>query len=315
MNITFLDSQCLNPGDLTWEGLERLGHFRSYPRTAPEDVVERAKDSEIIITNKVHFGEEELAQLPNLKCICVAATGYDCVDVKACRKYGVPVCNCAGYSTEAVAQHIFALMLESTNHVGRYAQETHDGVWSDCPDFCYCTYPIRELAGQQLAIVGFGNIGQAVAKRALAFGMKVAAVTSKATLPEGVTAISMEKAFETSDFVALCLPATPENKGFVNENLLKNCKPTLTLINTARGALVNDYDVSNALKTNKLGTYCADVMCPEPPQQNNPLLTAPNCFITPHVAWAAVEARQRLLKQLEENVEGYLNGNLRNVVN
>lgn len=316
-NIVFLDSFSVNPGDLTWDLLKAEGSLTTYDRTAEKDVIARSRDAEVIITNKVKLTGEHFRQLPNLKLICVAATGYDPIDTVAARENGITVCNCPNYSTGAVAQMVVALLLEATNHVGFYAEANRKGYWSSSPDFCKWEDAITELSGKKFAVIGFGHIGQATTQILRAFGAQLYAVTSKdqCDLPSDVKKVSLEDAFSSCDIVSLHCPATPDNARFVNEALLKQANPNLILINTARGKLVDEVALSQALKENRLAAYCCDVMSQEPPAAENPLLSAPRTYITPHIAWATLEARKRIIHILAANIRGYFSGAPVNVVN
>lgn len=317
MNIVFLDSLTLNPGDLDWNVFRSLGHFTAYDRTEPGHVIDRAKDADIIITNKTPLRQEHFDALPRLRLICVAATGFDVVDTKAARAHGIPVCNCAGYGTKAVAQMVVALLLEVTNRVGHYAAANREGFWSNAQDFCCWNDPLTELDGKRLAVIGFGNIGKAVTDMLRPFGMELFAVTSKRKeeLPEDVRKMDAEEAFTRCDVVSLNCPLTQENKRFVNEALLAKANPGLILINTARGKLIDDLAVAKALHEGRLKAYCCDVLSQEPPAKDHPLLSAPRAFVTPHIAWATREARLRILTIIVRNIEAFLQGQPQNVVN
>lgn len=317
LNIVFLDSYTLNPGDLTWELLEEIGHFTIFERTVPEQVIERSKDADVLLINKVKLNATHFALLPKLKLICVAAAGYDVVDVKAARDYGITVCNASGYGNNAVAQMVVAHILNVTNRVGYYAQKNREGFWAKSIDFCVWDNPLTELNEKSVAILGFGNIGQAVARMLQAFGMRIFAISSKPShrLPTYVTKISLEEAVKTCDILSINCPLTNENRGLINAALLKQAQPNLLIINTARGGIINEQDLTDALYAGKIKAYCADVLAQEPPSENNPLLSAPNSFITPHIAWATVEARNRIIQILKENIESFKRGEKLRVVN
>lgn len=317
MKIVYLDSHVLNPGDLSWEPLEVLGAFTAYDRTSAADVAARAAEADVVIVNKVRLGEAELDALPCLKLICVSATGYDVVDVAAARRRGIPVCNCPGYSTDAVAQHVAALLLEVCNHVGHYAREVKQGMWTRSRDFCVWDEPLAELAGKRAAIVGFGHIGARTASIFQALGLEVYAVTSKAAgdLPAGVGKLTLAEAFDSCDVVSLNCPLTADNARFVDDRLLHACRPSLILINTARGGLVDDAAVASALGAGRLGAYCADVLTTEPPAADNPLLSAPRAYLTPHIAWASAAARRRIIDIVCGNIRAFEAGSPVNVVN
>ncbi len=317
MKIVFLDGYTINPGDLTWAPLEALGDFVVYDRTDPAEVVPRAADADVVIVNKTVLGEAELTSLPRLKLICVAATGFDRIDTATARKRGITVCNCAGYSSESVAQMAVSLLLEAIDSVGHYTAENRRGVWTDCPDFCYTSWPRMELAGKRAAIVGFGNIGQTLARILSAFGMEIWAVTAKdaSALPPHIRKATLAEAFSQCHVVSLNCPLTPANRGFVNEALLRTVRPGLLLVNTARGALVHEEAVAEALRAGRLGAYCTDVLATEPPQADCPLLAAPRCFVTPHIGWDTPEARLRILHILENNIRAFVAGSPVSVVN
>lgn len=310
MKITVLDGYGLNPGDLSWDGMAKLGDLTVYDRTPPELTVERAADSEIILTNKTVIDDETIGKLPKLKYIGVLATGYNIVDIEAAKKHGIIVTNIPAYSTMSVAQTVFALILAITNRVEHYTEENHAGHWSRNPDFCYWDTQLTEISGKTIGIAGLGNIGNAVAKIALAFGMKVIAYTSKKEdeLPDGLSKCDLATLFSASDIVTLHCPLTPDTRLMANRERLATMKPGAILINTARGPLVDDLAVADALKTGKLRAYGADVMTTEPPCADNPLLSAPNTYITPHVAWATEEARQRLMQIATDNIAAFLEG-------
>ena len=325
MNLVFLDSHALNPGDLRWDQIEQFGTLTTYDRTPRELIVERAKEADVILTNKVHFGEEEFAQLPKLRLILEAATGYDNIDIAAARRHGVTVCNVPAYSTLAVAQHAMALLLEVCNQVGHYSTaiaaekdgKPKESFWAVSPDFCTWDQPIIELTAKRIAIVGWGNIGSKVAQLLLPLEAEVVAVTSKPqeALPAGVKKVTLEEAFATSFAVSLHCPLSDRNRQFVNAELLAKSRKGLILVNTARGGLINDQDVANALRTGQLGAYCTDVMSQEPPSADHPILHAPNVYITPHVAWATADARQRIIDIMSRNLDTFLAGHPANVVN
>ncbi|MHC4657049.1 MAG: D-2-hydroxyacid dehydrogenase [Planctomycetota bacterium] len=317
MNIVVLDGYTLNPGDLTWKDLETLGQFTVYDRTPPEEVVPRAKDAEIVLTNKTLLFSDVIKQLPKLKYIGVLATGYNVVDVDAARNLGIPITNVPAYSTQSVAQMVFAHLLNLTQHVGHHAQTVRSERWTSNPDFCYWDMPLIELAGLTMGIIGFGRIGQAAAKLALAFGMKVIAydVVTPSGMPEGCQFVELEDVFRRSDVVSLHCPLTPQTKNIVNKQRLALMKKTAFLINTSRGPLVDEQALAQALNKQEIAGAGLDVLSLEPPEEDNPLIKARNCFITPHIAWASRAARQRLLKVVVDNVAAFIAGKPQNVVN
>ena len=316
MQIVILDSYTANPGDLSWQAFNDIGELTVYDRTQSEEIIERAKHAEIVLTNKVCLREQEIEQLPNLKYIGVLATGYNVVDIDAARQHGIVVTNVPAYSTESVAQMVFAHLLTVTNRTEHYARLNREGKWTACPDFCYWDTELTELAGKTFGIVGLGNIGNRVATIALALGMKVVAYTSKSadSLPLGITKLTMEELLTQSDVLSLHCPLTPETHQLINRQTLQKMKPTAILINTGRGPLVNDQDVAAALSEHRLRAYCADVLSEEPPRTDNPLLKCENAFITPHIAWATKEARTRLIDVAISNVIAFIEGNPMNVV-
>lgn len=317
MKIVELDGYAANPGDLSWEPLQELGELTVYDRTPASLVVERAKDADIILINKVLITEEVLSQLPRLKYIGVLATGYNVVDVKAATKRGIVVTNIPAYSTESVAQMTFAHILNITNRIGHYARQSREGRWSSNPDFCYWDTQLWELSGKTIGIVGLGNIGMRVATIARYFGMDVFAYTSKnsADLPEGIQKTTLDGLFAVSDIVSLHCPLTADTRHLINRESLEKMKEGSILINTGRGPLVDEEAVADALASGHLGGYGADVMIDEPPSPNNPLLAQRNAFITPHIAWATREARQRLMDICVHNVKAFIEGKRLNAVN
>ncbi|MBQ7472013.1 MAG: D-2-hydroxyacid dehydrogenase [Prevotella sp.] len=316
MKIVELDGYAANPGDFSWEPLKALGEFVLYDRTAPELVVERAKDADIILINKIQVTDEVMSQLPQLKYIGVLATGYNVVDIEAAHRRGIVVTNIPAYSTDSVAQATFALLLAVANRVEHYADANRQGRWSRNPDFCYWDTPLMELAGKTFGIVGLGNIGMRVATIAREFGMDVFAFTSKqpANLPVGVQKTTLEGLLAVSDVLSLHCPLTPATHHLINADTLQKMKQGAILLNTGRGPLVDEQAVAQALETGQLGAYAADVMTCEPPEQDNPLFSQPNAFLTPHVAWATREARTRLMKIAVENVKAFIEGNPVHVV-
>jgi glycerate dehydrogenase len=317
MKIVELDGYAANPGDLSWEPLQELGELTVYDRTPASLVVERAKDADIILINKVLITDEVLSQLPRLKYIGVLATGYNVVDVKAATKRGIVVTNIPAYSTESVAQMTFAHILNITNRIGHYARQSREGRWSSNPDFCYWDTQLWELSGKTIGIVGLGNIGMRVATIARYFGMDVFAYTSKnsADLPEGIQKTTLDGLFAVSDIVSLHCPLTADTRHLINRESLEKMKEGSILINTGRGPLVDEEAVADALASGHLGGYGADVMIDEPPSPNNPLLAQRNAFITPHIAWATREARQRLMDICVRNVKAFIEGKRLNAVN
>ena len=316
MKIVVLDGYGLNPGDLSWSGMEALGEFTVYDRTAPSELLERSEGAEVLITNKTLITAENMAELPNLKYIGVLATGYNVVDIDAAKARGIVVTNIPAYSTNSVAQMVFAHVLNITQHVGHYADENAKGRWSSNADFCYWDTNLVELDGKKMGIVGLGNIGKATARIALAFGMEVLAYTSKEQkdLPLGVKKVTLDELFAESDVLSLHCPLTPDTKEMVNANRLRMMKPNAILINTGRGPLVNEQDLADALNEGRIAGAGLDVLSVEPALANNPLLSAKNCFITPHIAWATKEARTRLMDIAVNNLKSYQEGNIINNV-
>lgn len=316
MKIIVLDGYALNPGDLSWDGMQALGELTVYERTVPQQVLERSENAEVLITNKTVLSAEHMNALPQLKYIGVLATGYNVVDIEAAKNRNIVVTNIPAYSTMSVAQMVFAHLLHITQRVGYYASENTQGRWANSQDFCYWDTNLIELDGKTMGIVGFGNIGQATARIALAMGMKVMAYTSKSqsVLPEGVQKVSMDELFSMSDVVSLHCPLTQETSGMINSARLQTMKPTAILINTGRGPLVVEEDLADALNRGVIAAAGLDVLSSEPPKSDNPLLTVKNCFITPHVAWATNEARSRLMQIAVANLKSYMEGNVINNV-
>lgn len=317
MKIVVVDGYTLNPGDLSWEPLKELGEVTIYDRTAPNETVERCIDAEMVLTNKVIFNAEVINALPKLKYIGVLATGYNVVDTKAATEHNVIVTNIPAYSTESVAQMVFAQILNITNRVGHYACENSKGRWTNNIDFCYWDTQLTELAGKKIGIVGLGNTGSATARIANAFGMDVCAFTSKPqeSIPNYITKLTLDELFSQCDIVSLHCPLTETTKELVNEARLTTMKPTAILINTGRGPLINEQAVADALNCGKIAAFGADVLSVEPAQPGNPLLGAKNCYLTPHIAWATYEARIRLMNICIDNVKAFINGTPQNVVN
>ena len=316
MKIVVLDGYGLNPGDLSWSAWETLGELKVYDRTSPSELLERSEGAEVLITNKTLITANDMALLPELKYIGVLATGYNVVDIDEAKARGIVVTNIPAYSTASVAQMVFAHILNITQRVGYYADENVRGRWTNNPDFCYWDTNLVELDGKKMGIVGYGNIGKATARIALAFGMEVLAYTSKEQkdLPQGVKKVSLDELFAESDVISLHCPLTPDTKELVNANRLKTMKPGAILINTGRGPLINEQDLADALNEGRIAGAGLDVLSVEPSVAGNPLLSAKNCFITPHIAWATKEARTRLMDIAINNLRSYQEGNIINNV-
>lgn len=314
MQIVVLDSFTVNPGDLSWDALKALGECRLYDRTPKQSIVERLRDTEIALTNKALIDSAALAQLPRLRYIGVIATGYNCVDIPAAKKQNVIVTNVPTYGTYSVAQATVALLLELTNAVGVHAQTVREGQWSKSPDFCYWVSPQLELAGLTLGLVGYGRIAQAVAKIAQALGMNVIVHTRSAPADASVRSVGLDPLFSESDVVSLHCPLTPETKSLVNAPRLARMKHSALLLNTSRGALIDEAALADALNRGVIAGAGLDVLSVEPADPANPLLKAKNCIVTPHIAWATRAARKRLLDASIENVKAFLAGAPMNVI-
>lgn len=323
MHIVILDGYTLNPGDLSWKELQSLGSCTIYDRTPVNEIVQRAINSEIVLTNKVPLTREILSQLPKLKYIGVLATGYNIIDTAAAKEKNIIVTNVPAYSTSSVAQAVFALLLELTNRVGHHSYEVRNGKWSRTPDFSFWDFPLVELSGKTFGIIGFGNIGQAVAKIALAFGMKVIVSTRTSNTSQVLKTCEVlpnleftdtETVLKNSDVVSLNCSLNEQTRLLINEKRLRLMKPTALLINTSRGQLVDEQALVNALNNNQLAGAALDVLSVEPPPSNNPLFTAKNCVITPHIAWASKSSRLRLMDTVVENIRGFLNNSPVNIV-
>lgn len=317
MKIVALDGYAANPGDLSWDDLKNLGECVIYERTAPEEVVERAAGAEVLLTNKVQITAESMDKLPALKFIGVMATGYNIVDVDAARERNVIVTNIPAYSTASVAQMVFAHILNIVQQVHHYAEEVREGKWTASKDFCFWDTPLIELRGKKIGIIGLGHTGYTTARIAIGFGMEVYAYTSKSTfqLPPEIKKKELDWIFGECDIVSLNCPLTETTYEMVNAERLKKMKSTAILINTGRGQLINERDLADALNNGTIYAAGLDVLSQEPPQADNPLLTAHNCFITPHIAWASGAARERMMHILVENVKAYIDGKPVNVVN
>ncbi len=310
MKIVILDGFTLNPGDLDWAPVEELGEVVYYERTAPEEVVARVGFADAVLTNKVKLTRETINHLPNLRYIGVTATGYNIVDVATARAKGITVTNVPAYSTESVAQHTFALVLELATHVGLHSRSVQDGDWAASPDFSYWRRPLVELHGRTFGIVGLGKIGQAVARIALAMGMRVIASHKhpQRDAMQGVTFVDLPTVFQESDVVSLHCPLSDSNKGFVNREMLGKMKKSAFFINVSRGGLVNEIDLADALNSGRIAGAGLDVLTEEPAAAENPLVQARNCIITPHIAWATQAARRRLMGVVVENLKAFLDG-------
>ncbi len=310
MNIVFLDGHAMNPGDLDWGVFKRFGDVTVYERSDDKDVVLRSKDADILVINKVKITDSVMERLPRLKMVCVSATGYNVVDIEAARRRNVVVTNAPDYSSLSVAQMVFAHLLNICNCVEHYADANRCGAWSASPDFCYQDMTTVELSEKTMGIVGLGNIGSKVANIARAFGMKVLAYTSKSQeqLPEGIQKADLGTLLKNADVVSLHCPLTSETERLINYSNLRQMKRSAILINTSRGGLVDEEAVAKALEEGRLKAYAADVLSHEPPLANNPLLQEPHAFLTPHIAWATVEARQRLFRICEENIKAFVEG-------
>lgn len=314
MKIIVLDGHALNPGDLDWQALEALGACTIFDRTAPADLLPRCTGAEIVLTNKTPLSAATLERLPALRYIGVLATGYNVVDVDAAKKHGIVVANVPAYGTASVAQHVFALLLELTNHVGAHARSVRDGDWSRSADWCYWKTPLTELDGLTLGLIGYGRIGAQVAQISQAFGMKVLATTRTPKTAEGVTFTDLETLLDASDVVSLHCPLTTATEALVNRDRIGRMKPTAFLINTSRGPLIAEADLAAALNSGRIAGAALDVLSSEPPAPDNPLLAARNCLITPHLAWATQAARRRLLQVAVQNVRAFLKGVPQNTV-
>jgi len=317
MKIVILDGHAVNPGDLSWDFLNQFGDVTVYERTPVEEVAKRIGDADIVLTNKSPINEEILNACPNIKLVCVLATGYNVVDCDATKKRGIPVCNVPDYGTAAVAQFTFALLLDLCHKVAHHAQTVREGKWCECPDFCYWDTPQMELAGKTLGIIGFGRIGRAVGKIANAFGMNVIAY-NRSQCEEGIAIgsyVNLEELLAKADIISLHCPLTHENTGMINAETIGKMKDGAILINTARGPLVDEAAVTAALESGKLRGFACDVISAEPMKENNPLKTAPNCIVTPHMAWAPIESRMRIQDCTERSIQAFLEGMPINTVN
>lgn len=318
MKIVVLDGYTLNPGDLTWDGLKQLGELTVYDRTSVEQIVERVGAAEVVFTNKTPLSRETLAKLPTVKYIGVLATGYNVVDIQAAKERGIIVTNIPTYGTGAVAQFVFALLLEICHHVWAHNEAVKKGDWTNCPDFCFWNYPLIELAGKTMGIIGFGRIGQATARIAQSFGMKVLAYDeyqNKTLENDTLKYTTLDELLAESDVISLHCPLLDSTKGMINKTTIAKMKEGVIIINTSRGPLVVEEDLAQALNNGKVFGAAVDVVSVEPITRDNPLLTAKNCIITPHIAWAPKESRTRLMKIAVDNLKAFMEGKPVNVVN
>ena len=318
MKIVVLDGYTLNPGDITWDGFKKLGDFTCYDRTPADKIVERIGDAEVVITNKTPLTKETMDACPNMKYIGVLATGYNVVDVAAAKAKGIPVTNIPTYGTTAVAQYVFALLLEVCHHVGHHAQTVKDGRWAKSEDFCYWDYPLIELYGKTIGILGFGRIGQNTAKIAVAFGMKVLAYdefVNKDLETDDIKYASLDEVLTKADVISLHVPLFDSTKGMINTSSIAKMKDGVIIINTSRGPLVVEDDMVKALDSGKVAAYATDVVAVEPISASNPLPKAKNCLVTPHIAWAPKAARERLMNIAVDNLAAFQKGSPINVVN
>lgn len=320
MKIVVLDGYTENPGDLSWSGLEKLGELTVYERsslTDEQEATSRIGDAEVVITNKTPITRQVLDSCPSIRYIGVLATGYNVVDYAYAAKKGIPVTNVPGYGTDTVAQYTFALLLGICHHVAHHSDAVHAGRWEQCPDFCFCDYPQIELAGKTIGIIGFGRIGQKVGSIARAFGMEVLAYSAheRESAKAIGTYVDLDTLLEKSDIISLHCPLFPETEGLINRETIGKMKDGVILLNTGRGPLIVEQDLADALNSGKVAAAAVDVVSTEPIRGENPLLTAKNCIITPHIAWATKEARQRIMDCAVRNVEAFLGGIPENVVN
>lgn len=318
MNIVILDGYTTNPGDLSWDFLRQFGEATVYDRTKPAEIVERCKDAQIVVTNKTPLTKTEIDQMPKLQFVALLSTGYNVVDGAYLREKGIPLSNIPSYSTNAVAQLVFAFLTAFCNRVAQHSDAVRAGEWSACADFCFWKAPLAELSGKTLGIIGFGKIGQKVADIAEAFDMHILASSGHETDQshrKNFSWAATEEIAEKADFITLHCPLTDKTQGLVNSDFLAHCKKTAYLINTSRGPVVDDRALADALNSGRIAGAGLDVLSVEPPKPDNPLLTAKNCLITPHIAWAAYETRARLLGIFKENIEAFCSGHPIHVVN
>ncbi|MBE6812078.1 MAG: D-2-hydroxyacid dehydrogenase [Ruminococcaceae bacterium] len=317
MKAVILDGFCENPGDLSWDAAKQLCELTVYDRTAPEEVLKRAAGAEIVVVNKVPLTREIIEQLPDLRFVAILATGYNIIDTECCAERGIPVANIPAYSTDSVAQYVFSFILAHASRVAEHSAAVRDGAWTACPDFTFRVAPICEVAGKTLGIVGYGKIGQKVAQIGKAFGMKILANTAhpEKYADSDVGFVDLDTLARESDFISLHCPLTKDTNGLVNAEFLSKMKENAFLVNTSRGPVVDEQALADALNEDRIAGVGVDVLSTEPPKAENPLLTAKNCYITPHIAWAPLETRQRLMDIFVENIRAFINGSPINVVN
>lgn len=318
MNIVITEAYAVNPGDISWDSLKELGNVTIYDHTPKELAEERLRDADIALVSRIEFNPAFMDKCKNIKMICELATGYNNIDVRTAAERGIAVCNIPAYSTPSVVQHTFALLLELCIHTGQHSEGVMAGKWSASRDFCYWETPLTELSGKTLGIIGFGQIGQAVSRAALCFGMRVIACAAHPRSEsgiEGVTMTTIEELLKSSDFISLHCPLTDENRGLIRRETIAKMRDGAVIINTARGGLINEADTAEALKSGKLGGFAADALTKEPPADGSPLFGCPNCVITPHIAWAPIESRRRLISIATENVRSFIEGHPQNKVN
>ncbi len=316
MKIVILDAYTENPGDLSWDEIEKLGDVTIYERTEPDDatIIRRLAGAEVAVTNKTPIDRHVIESCTELKYITVLATGYNVVDTAAAKEMGIKVSNVPDYGTDSVAQAAIALLLELCHHMGHHSSEVHNGRWEKCEDFCFWDYPLVELRSKTMGIIGFGRIGHRTAEIAKALGMNVI-VSSRSVRNDGCEYVSRDEIFRRSDVIVLHCPQTKETEGLINSETISEMKDGVLIVNNARGGLINEKDLADALRSGKVGGAAVDVVSTEPVRGDNPLLSAPNCIITPHLSWGAKEARERILSTTADNIRAYMNGKTQNVVN
>lgn len=317
MKVVVLDGYTLNPGDLSWKDLQSIADVTIYDKTEPAEIYERVKDCDAVLSNKTVFSQELISRLPRLRYIGVLATGFNVIDIKAAHSAGITVTNIPSYATDSVAQLVFAFIFQFYWHIKEHSDEVHSGKWSRCEHFCYSSFPLFELTGKTIGIIGFGNIGQKTATLALAMGMRVLYVNrTPKTIPHltGAHQVDLDTLLKQSDIISLSTPLNSESERLINAETLAKIQDHALIINTGRGPLIDDEAVAAALKNGTLGGYASDVLSSEPPPANHPLFGCPNCFLTPHIAWQSVEARARLLNTAVDNLKNFLAGKPQNVV-